>query len=175
MIAEYRPPIVPLTGFSIMLDKITSGGQSGADQAAWRAAAAFAVPTGGWMPRGFLTEDGPRPEFIERYGAAESATFSAPSWIEQNAQDADATLWFGTTTTAGAQATVAACLRLARPCLPVSPGTSSEPAHVVRWLTERSVKVLNVAGNGETEEPGIGAFVEPFLSRVLEQLGHERR
>jgi hypothetical protein len=37
-----------------MFMKIISGGQSGADQAAWRAAKAFGIATGGWMPRGFL-------------------------------------------------------------------------------------------------------------------------
>ncbi len=42
---------------------IISGGQTGVDQSAWRAAAAFRVPTAGLMPLGFLTEDGPRPEF----------------------------------------------------------------------------------------------------------------
>ena len=36
-----------------MLEKIISGGQTGADQAAWRAAKAFGVPTGGWMPKDF--------------------------------------------------------------------------------------------------------------------------
>jgi hypothetical protein len=39
-----------------MLEKILSGGQTGADQAAWRAARSFGLPTGGWMPLGFLTE-----------------------------------------------------------------------------------------------------------------------
>jgi hypothetical protein len=46
-----------------MLDRIISGGQTGADQAGWRAARACGVPTGGFMPLGFLTEGGPRPEF----------------------------------------------------------------------------------------------------------------
>jgi hypothetical protein len=157
-----------------MLDRIISGGQSGADQAAWRAARAFGVPTGGWMPRGFVTEDGPRPEFVERYAAAEILTYSDPAWIDRNVQDADATLWFGATTTAGAQATVAACLRFGKPCLPVSPGVSFEPSHVVAWIADNKVNALNVTGNCETEEPGIGVRVEQFLGQVLQQIGHER-
>jgi hypothetical protein len=51
-----------------MLDRIITGGQTDADQAAWRAAKAFGIPTGGWMPLGFLTEAGARPEFAELYG-----------------------------------------------------------------------------------------------------------
>ncbi len=35
-----------------MLDKVVSGGQTGADQAAWRVARAYRIATGGWMPAG---------------------------------------------------------------------------------------------------------------------------
>lgn len=54
-----------------ILDRVISGGQSGVDQAALRAARAAGIPTGGSMPRGFLTEDGPRPDFAELYGLVE--------------------------------------------------------------------------------------------------------
>jgi len=43
-----------------MLERFVSGRQTGVDQAAWRAVRATGIPTGGWIPRGFLTEDGPR-------------------------------------------------------------------------------------------------------------------
>jgi hypothetical protein len=155
-----------------MLRKIISGGQTGADQAAWRAAVAFGVPTGGWMPQAFVTEDGPRPELAQRYGAAELPASSRPSWIEQNVQDADATLWFGATTTDDARATIAACLGRGKPCLPIAPGVSFQPPHVATWITQNTIRVLNVAGNREAVEPGIGATVEQFLRAVLTQLGH---
>jgi hypothetical protein len=57
-----------------MLDEIVTGGQTGADQADWRVARAFGIPTGGSMPKGYLTEDGPRPEFAALYGAVEMPT-----------------------------------------------------------------------------------------------------
>src|SRR3954453_21838055 len=53
-----------------MLERVISGGQTGADLAGWRAARAAGIATGGWMPRGFWTEAGERPEFAELYGAA---------------------------------------------------------------------------------------------------------
>ena len=53
-----------------MLDKIVTGGQTGADQAAWRVARAMGISTAGWMPKGFLTADGPRPEFARQFGAS---------------------------------------------------------------------------------------------------------
>jgi hypothetical protein len=157
-----------------MLEKIISGGQTGADQAGWRAARVFGIATGGWMPRGFLTEDGPHPEFAEQYGAAEMPTGSYPARTEQNVQDSDGTLWFGETTTAGAQATIGAAHKLRKPCLLIYPGASFEPAHAVAWITENSIRTLNVAGNRESEEPGIGDRVEEFLGQVLHQLGHAR-
>jgi len=157
-----------------MLDKIISGGQSGADQAGWRAAKAFGVSSGGWMPRGFVTEEGPHPEFADEYGAAELPTESFRDRTEQNVQDSDATLWFGVTTTLRAQATVGACHRFAKPCMPVYPGASFEPCHVATWIVENKIGTLNVAGNREQEEPGIGDRVERFLDEVLQQLGHER-
>jgi hypothetical protein len=157
-----------------MLDKIISGGQTGADQAGWRAAKASGVATGGAMPKGFQTEDGPRPGFAELYGAAEMPTDSYPARTEQNVRDSDATLWFGDTTTSGAQATVGACQRFGKPCLPIDPGAAFEPSHVAAWVAENRVKTLNVAGNRESDEPGIGDRVERFLGQVLQQLGHSR-
>jgi hypothetical protein len=151
-----------------------SGGETGANQATWRAAVAFGIPTGGWVPKGFLTECGLDREFTQRCGAAELPTDSEPARIEQNVQDADATLWFGRTTTSGAHATAAACLALGRPYMPVYPGASFEPAHIVSWIVENKIKTLNVAGNREHEEPGISGRVEQFLGEVLKQLGHER-
>jgi hypothetical protein len=157
-----------------MLEKIISGGQTGADQAGWRAAQAFRVAAGGWMLKGFLADDGRHPEFAEQFAAAELPTDSEPARIEQNVQDSVATVWFGQTTTSGAHATVVACLKFGKPYLPVYPGASFEPSHVATWIMENKIKTLNVAGNREHEEPGIGERVERFLGEVLKQLGHER-
>jgi putative molybdenum carrier protein len=123
----HKYPVRGITWSFIMLDKIISGGQSGADQAGWRAAKAFGVLSGGWMPRGFLTEEGPHREFADECGATEQPADSVRDRTEQNVLAADATLWFGVTTTLRAQATVGACHRFAKPCMPVYPGASFEP------------------------------------------------
>jgi Circularly permutated YpsA SLOG family len=156
-----------------MLDKIISGGQTGADQAGWRAATAFGVRTGGWMPKGFLTDDGPCPEFARRHGAAEMPTDEDLDRIERNVQDSDATLWLGDTTTGDAQATVEACHQFGRACLPVYPSANFKPSHVAKWISENQIRTLNVTGNREIDEPGIGDRVERFLVKVLQELGHQ--
>lgn len=157
-----------------MLDKIISGGQTGADQAAWRAAETCGVSTGGWMPNGFLTDDGPHPEFAQRYAAADLPAESDSTQTEENVQQSDATLWFGETTTSSAQSTVKACRKLGKPCMLVYPGASFEPSHIATWITENKIATLNVAGSREAEESGIGDRVEHFLIQVLQQLGHAR-
>ena len=45
-----------------MLQKIISGGQTGADRAALDAAIEFEIPHGGWIPKGWKTEDGVLPD-----------------------------------------------------------------------------------------------------------------
>ena len=157
-----------------MLEKIISGGRAGAERAACRAARMFGVSSGGWMPGGFSTGDAPHPEAAEDCVAEELPAVSTTDRTALNVQAADATLWFGVTTTLGAQETVGACYRFAKPCMVVYPGASFEPGHVADWIGETRIGTLNVAGNREEDEPGIGDRVERFLGEVLEQLGHER-
>jgi hypothetical protein len=157
-----------------MLEKIVSGGETGADQAGWRAAKAFGLVTGGWVPKGFLNDDGPHPEFVQQWGAVELPAESEQTCTERNVQGSDATVWFGRTTNSEAHATAAACLAFGKPYMPVYPGASFEPSHIADWIREHKIKTLNVAGNRELREPGIGDRVEQFLGEVLKQLGHQR-
>ncbi len=158
-----------------MLEKILSGRQTRADQAAWRAANAYGIATGGWMPKGFLTEEGPRPEFAVLYAALEMPTSDYPSRTEQNVRDSHATLWFGTTDTPGAKVTIDACERIARPHLLVIPGVEIRPSRDASWLSSQpSITVLNIAGNRESKASGIGRRVEHFLLELFRQLGHHK-
>ncbi len=45
-----------------MIECCISGGQSGADFGGLLAAKRCGIPTGGKIPKGFLTENGPKPE-----------------------------------------------------------------------------------------------------------------
>ena len=157
-----------------MLEKVITGGETGAEEAAWRAARDFGVPTGGWMARGFPTEGGPCPELAERHGTSEKLEGNRSACVERNVHESDATLWFGETTTADAHATVGACHRLGKPCMPVYPGATFEPTHVAAWITANQIRSLNVSGNREAAEPGISRVVEQFLGEVLLHLGHQR-
>lgn len=153
-----------------MLDRVISGGQTGADQAGWRAAKACGIPTGGWMPLGFLTEDGPRPEFAEMYGAAELGSAEYPARTRANVRESGATIWFGDLRSPGSIATHRACLALGRSAYDVVEGRD-RPSEVVAWLGTNGFRCINVAGNRESTAPGIGARVERFLIAVFRRLG----
>jgi hypothetical protein len=153
-----------------VLAKIISGGQTGTDQAALRAAHAAGIPTGGYVPRGFLTEDGPNPGLAD-FGLVEAPLASYPARTRLNVALADAVLWFGDPASPGGKLTLSSCRAKGIPCLVMR--ESITPEYAARWLLayvfpgrEGGVTLL-VAGNRESSAPGIGARVEAFLGRTL--------
>lgn len=151
-----------------MLERVISGGQTGADRAALVAAKAAGLATGGWMPKGFLAQDGCHPEFAELYGLREHASDRYPPRTALNVKESDATLRFATEwDSPGEVLTLELCLRMKRPHLAVTPDGGLSPDEVAAWLTATGVRVLNVAGNAERTSPGIGAFVEGFLAELF--------
>jgi hypothetical protein len=155
----------------VMIERVISGGQTGADQAAWRAAKQLGFRTGGWMPRGFLTEAGPRPEFSEMYGAVETESAEYQHRTEANAREANCTLWFGDPNSRGGRATLKAVERFGTGVCRITPGDGCRPSVTADYLWRNSwIKVLNIAGNRESHSPGIGVRVERYLLAVFRRL-----
>lgn len=148
-----------------MITRIVSGGQTGVDQAAWRAAKKLGIETGGWMPAKFLTEDGPRPEFAELYGANEHESPNYQARTEANVLAGDVTLWLGSAERSpGFRCTEWATSRWGRLLL-IVPTFDSNPEITARYL--EGFSVINVAGNRESRNPGVGAKAEAWLSMML--------
>jgi Circularly permutated YpsA SLOG family len=152
-----------------MLDRVISGGQTGADQAALRAARSAGIPTGGWAPLGWMTEDGPSPR-VAGFGLVECPEPGYPARTKANVRDSDATVWFGSISSRGFRTTHDAALDLRRPFLIVYRG-ATKPSQVQQWLAKMNVRILNVAGNRESVSPGIGDRVERFLGVVFRPPG----
>lgn len=155
--------------------KIISGGQTGADQAGWRAAKAAGLETGGWMPRGFKTEDGWHPEFVELYGAREHESSAYPPRTKCNILASDATFIFAVDSQSrGTLLAVDIAAQFDKPCVVVKVNFQEQPIPEKRpiacagWLCEKDIKILNVAGNRESAHPGIGQWVEQYLTRVFQ-------
>jgi len=150
------------------LQKVVSGGQTGADQAGLVAARALTIPTGGWAPKGYRTDDGPAP-WLAEYGLKETAT---PSYVERtlyNVRDSDATIVLGNADSRGSQHTIQNCKVWERPWLEVAckAGDHAAVASIREWLLRHRIVTLNVAGNRESVNPGIHARVVAVLLEAL--------
>jgi hypothetical protein len=169
-----------------MLEKVLSGGQTGADQAAWRAARAAGIATGGWMPMGFRTEgpldserspgaDESHPEFADLYGARSHESLEYRVRTRANVREAEALVWFGDPRTRDGQLTLGLAEIVGIPTFVVTRDnhkhSSAAPAQLADWLRREAVRILHVAGNRESKEPGIGAWVEDHLAEVFQLLG----
>jgi Circularly permutated YpsA SLOG family len=115
-----------------MITLVVSGGQTGADQAGWRAAQACDIPTGGWMPLHFMTEDGADSSLGRLFNAKTLPTDSYRARTFHNAQESDGTIWFGTTDSPGAKATLEACEVWRKPVFLVEPHRSILPSDAVQ-------------------------------------------
>lgn len=152
----------------IKLYKVISGGQTGADQAGLRAAKKAGFETGGMIPRGCLTEDGPSPELITTYNCHESTSNKYPPRTFDNVKNSDATIRFAYDfTSAGEKLTLKAILNYNRMIFDVDMTSLPSPNKVACWLAESNIAILNVAGNCERKHPGIGNKVEAFLDVVF--------
>ena len=160
------------------VELVISGGQTGVDQAALRAALRLGIRIGGWCPPGRLCETGPIPAcfpLVETPAERSLGATDVPRSLrtEWNVRDSDATL---VVTVPGSPAygpgtawTVACAGRLAKPLLSLDL-TAPAPVDAVRaWLSEHAVKVLNVAGPAESRVPGIGERAEDLLLRALDR------
>ena len=163
----------------MMLERVITGGQTGADQAGWRAARACAIATGGWMPMGFRTEGGAledgslgadetHPEFAEIYGARALESLEYRQRTRANVRESDAVVWFGDTQSRGGLLTLGLARIVGIPALVVARGEDGRPSpppeHLADWLRDEAVGNLLVAGNRESHEPGIGARGSEALS-----------
>lgn len=155
-----------------MLVQVISGGQSGADQGGLIAAQACGLATGGWMPKGFLTLEGPRPDLAKKFGLQEHTSANYPPRTRRNVQLSDATIRFARHFhTPGEQATLKFLLRYSKPHLNVGVDDPLPVAEVAEWLRAQRVRILNVAGNTERNVPGIEAFVVKYLIEVIRVIG----
>lgn len=153
--------------------KIISGGQTSADQGGLIAASVLKIETGGMMPKGFRTEDGPKPELAKKYGLIESQSANYPPRTAWNVDHSDATLWVGDHTSPGGKLTVKLAEKVGKPVffLPFPPSTRGNAVESIGdlayWLDNVAPKTLNVAGNRESKNPGITQFTARALELAI--------
>ena len=154
-----------------MLEKLISGGQTGADRAALDTAIHFSFPHGGWCPKGRIALDG---VLAPHYRLQETPSADYSQRTRWNIRDSDATAVFtmrakpGT----GSKLTIRQAEKLGKSCLHIvlKERTDYQDPVVLlqRFVAEHQVKVLNVAGSRASEgEEGIHEAVSQVLRRAF--------
>jgi hypothetical protein len=151
-----------------MMDKIISGGQTGADQAALDVAVKYNIPHGGWIPMGRRTEAGPLPS---RYRLAVMPTCDYRDRTRQNVLDSQGTvIFYRRHLTGGSRLTLDLAQTEGKPCVAVDLWVNDpfEAAVMLQsFVVETRIRVLNVAGPRASHDPGIYADVKMILETVV--------
>jgi hypothetical protein len=168
----------------MLVSKIISGGQTGADRGGLDAAMELGLAHGGHCPRGRLAEDGSVPSI---YQLVETPDNDYRTRTKLNVDNADVTLIFTMgSLDGGSLFTQKYCDEHKRPWAHLSFGLlwspdGSDLVKHARWLRDRLQKtseklgrplIVNVAGNRESKSPGIQERTARLLYIALEENGH---
>jgi hypothetical protein len=153
-----------------MLKLVISGGQTGVDQAAWDAAVHCGILTFGYMPLGYLTEKGSRPEYAQKYHAVALPTAEYPPRTRLNVKKSDATIWIGhALDSRGYRCTQKAAYELNRPFHDFPAKTMWSDA-IAELIKAHGWERVNFAGPRESSCLGIHDKVMDILIHAFLQL-----
>lgn len=149
--------------------KVISGGQTGVDQAALRAAKDVGLPTGGYAPKGYKTEVGLSYWLKEAYGIVETDVEHYWYRTLKNIKSSDATLiLIYDQDSPGTKQTIRYCKTLKKPYKLIDLNVAFvEVYEVLEWLALHNVKTLNVAGNRASKHPNISKVSYNILYSIF--------
>jgi hypothetical protein len=161
--------------------KVISGGQTGVDQGGLIAAKLIGIPTGGWAPRGYLTENGPN-NYLAEFGLSEHSSDKYPPRTARNIHESDATLIMAHDFDRGSGLTVKLCRSMKKPFMTITDEPDlnnrimeSVVDSIVEWIKARHRVlgrglVLNIAGNRESRAPGIQVRSSILFHKVFSKI-----
>jgi len=151
-----------------MIEKIISGGQTGADRAALDFAIDNNIHHGGWIPKGRITEAGQLPD---KYHLQEMATASYDKRTEQNVIDSDGTVIVSHgNLTGGSALTQTYTIKHHKPRLhlDMENTTITEAADSLNnWIRKNNIKTLNVAGSRASKDNKIYQVTRDLLEAAF--------
>ena len=164
------PTVMAMPPLRFPIDKIVSGGQTGADRAALDWAIDSGVSHGGWCPVGRRAEDG---TIDPKYQLTETDSRGYWHRTRLNVRDSDGTLILTLgQVEGGTLQTLQYARQLLKPRLVVSldGGVTDRVIETIEaWLRLSAIRTLNVAGPRESERPGIHRLTYSLLCRLLLQ------
>jgi len=168
-LGSYSPPIPYLAEMPKAINKIISGGQTGADRAALDFAIAHNIPHGGWCPKGRKAEDG---VISSRYQLNEMATGDYLKRTKQNIADSDATLILNCgELVGGSLRTMQFAQQLNKSFMVVQldrDDLDNQIKETCNWAHAICGGNLNVAGPRESKRPGVYRLSYDFLTQLFE-------
>jgi hypothetical protein len=166
------------------LRKVISGGQTGVDQAALRAAKDCGLEMGGWCPPGRVCEAGVIPAEFPLEETEQDRSLDAPDVprsqrTEWNVRDSDGTLVLTeggnrsgcpTISDAGTEWALQCAKRYGRPLLVCDLADPNAKQKIQEWLRRIPIRVLSIGGPAESTSPGIGDRAYALLRGVFSDL-----
>jgi len=153
-----------------MVTKVISGGQIGADIAGLKAAQALGIKTGGFLPKGWETKDGPKPEYAELYGMEELLVEGYAARTKINVIYSQGTMRFARNwNSRGELATLRELKKFKKPYHDVDIEMleiffEKEMNRAAWWIQKNKIGILNIAGNAIKDiEPIVQEFLEAIL------------
>lgn len=152
--------------------KIVSGGQTGVDLGALKAAKNAGIPTGGCLPKGCKTEDGTDPSLKIKFNMYESTKSDYKDRTEENVRKTDATVIITGVKSRGSDLTKSLCERFSKDYLLVDIKEKDPHEKIFNFVKEISNKksrkvIINVAGNRESKCVGIESKTIEILEKCF--------
>ncbi|MEA2106371.1 MAG: putative molybdenum carrier protein [Bacteroidota bacterium] len=152
----------------IHLLKIVSGGQTGVDRGALDFALDYSYPSGGYCPKNRKSEKGKIPK---KYPLIELESNEYIDRTKKNISISDGTLIIKDNQPLGegAMNTLELCKKDKKPFFIAE--TNFQPEDYdkfISWLKINNIKVLNIAGNRESQSPGIAKKAFTLLEFLLQ-------
>lgn len=151
-----------------MINKVISGGQTGADIAGLKAAKLAGIETGGHAPKGYRTQTGSNYELRDEFGLKEHKSWKYQPRTEENVKNSDGTIRIASNfNSAGEKCTLKFINNYFKPKLDLNINDLPDPSEVLNWIKRNKIHILNIAGNSEKTSPGIEKKAMWFLFKVF--------
>ncbi|MEO1298388.1 MAG: putative molybdenum carrier protein [Cyanobacteria bacterium J06636_16] len=177
-----------------LLATVNTGGQSGADIAASKAARAMGIPTGGIAPFGYVTDNPNTPKLLKELGLVEgpdrgSYAANMAARTQLNVANNDATVVFGNINPTkgepgrGSYITIEYAQNHQKPYIHFDNEALQSPETVASQLTDFVKQIatqkgspiaLNIAGNRAKQNPTIEDKVYKVVQRTAELIGYQK-
>jgi len=162
------------------LREVISGGQTGVDQGALRAARDCGLEIGGWCPPGRVCEAGVIPAEFPLKETPQDRSPDAPGVprsqrTEWNVRDSEGTLVITAHGEApaedpGTEWAIECVARYGRPLLICEIDDPDAAGKVRQWIAANGIQALSIGGPSEATAPGIGDKAYALLKRVFKLL-----